>query len=388
MPCVITALHSNFSLSTVSSFTSFVHDHFTAPYYVVHEIISAVLRSCDQLDYQLSCSLDPIWHISTNAEGIHSHFMAILRLRHNLIQSNRSGNIVETTFHAQFHYPDHDNVNICDVFIFPPGVICTKTPLLEIVHKLDCITDNRTFAYLERHFLLPPNSFSKKSLAEVKFEEVDCLVGWVVPIGHWKLTPYPEFGFQKRYKSMWPKIRAVIGAVHSPFAVIHWRRGEQLSYKCHGRGGGWDRSINCANSTDEFVQLARESVGKTCPNVSAVYVATNERSPVQLGKLASAGYALYSNISRALESFHVDSLDNFVIELMLMCESDCFFAWGSSHVHDLIRVFFQKGVRFGLPVMLGSGCVGQIGGQISSWLQRAGYMLGLGQVRNISIGYG
>jgi hypothetical protein len=57
-------------------------------------------------------------------------------------------------------------------------------------------------------------------------------------------------------------------------------------------------------------------------------------------------------------------------------------------VHDLIRVFFQKGVRFGLPVMLGSGCVGQIGGQISSWLQRAGYMLGLGQVRNISIGYG
>jgi hypothetical protein len=41
------------------SVSSLVLDHFTAPYYVVHKIISVVLRGCDQLDYQLSCRLRP-----------------------------------------------------------------------------------------------------------------------------------------------------------------------------------------------------------------------------------------------------------------------------------------------------------------------------------------
>jgi hypothetical protein len=299
-------------------------------------------------------SIDPIIHIPTPGEGILSHFFQILRLRHTLQSMNRSGTIIETTFRSKSHYPDMEFVNICSAFVLPQGVTCTETPNDVIVDKFECVVASSGFAVHPKDYNLPPLSFANRTLGDIPLKKVKCYVGWV---SHWEFhgRPYRAFNFTQKYTQLLPTLRTIITSPLSSatmnssissngrFAAIHWRRGDQIPLKCKTRG---DTSINCAANVSDFISVAKSVLSRKCPNISTTYVATNEEDPDSLKALRAAGFVVFSDLMRNLQDAEVlahwgkvSSLDQFMIELMLLCDANVFFAWGNSHVHEIIRLF-------------------------------------------------
>jgi hypothetical protein len=87
---------------------------------------------------------------------------------------------------------------------------------------------------------------------------------------------------------------------------------------------------------------------ESCPDAKVVYVATNEPSVDELRAIQLAGFTVFSDVAGQLSPNPFNSLDTFLIELKLVCNSDYYFAWGTTIVHDIISVYCMKDdkVRF------------------------------------------
>lgn len=325
-----------------------------------------------------------MWHISTPAEGLLSHFFQILRLRAGLrnahqIHGSEPKSIIETAFYRSPHFPDVHVVNICRVFVMPPDVTCSEVPLLKVVHQFNCHANNKTgFSYRPQEYNLPPNSFSNLSFSDVPWYLLDCIVGYIPHSfpGHqrWDVK-YHGFDFQKPYKhTLFPLARSILTANNTTkYAVLHWRRGDLLDTRCKPHhAAGHDHSINCAHSATDFVVFAKSVCRKHIPKEEhdhlRIYVATNEVNQTELLTLHNAGLMLYSDIRSRLSQHlaaimkqnvsylnishsnssnlvNLTSVDAFAIELMLMCDADYFFAWGMSNTHDFTRIFCSSPLK-------------------------------------------
>jgi len=108
------------------------------------------------------------------------------------------------------------------------------------------------------------------------------------------------------------------------FTTVHWRRGDQLTERC----GTLDNSVNCKTSKELIENIQKWSTGK------AVYVATNERNVSELNRLTAAGYHTWHNLKINMT---LNSVQVFVVELMLMRNSNTFLHWGHSTVSKFIN---------------------------------------------------
>jgi hypothetical protein len=65
-----------------------------------------------------------------------------------------------------------------------------------------------------------------------------------------------------------------------------------------------------------------------------VYISTNEANKTVLDVFKSAGYVTFRDIPFN-QTFN--SLDQFIIELQMMIDTDYYLAWGVSSIHDFVR---------------------------------------------------
>ena len=122
--------------------------------------------------------------------------------------------------------------------------------------------------------------------------------------------------FTQKYVNLFLGARTRFLGEHHTYSVVHWRRGDQIGYRCaHGK----DYSVNCG-SAENFIAKV----------ISIVYVATNEDREDDIKSLKAAGFYLFRDLH-----MEISPLDAFVVELQLMIDATTFFYWGNSSV-DLV----------------------------------------------------
>lgn len=104
------------------------------------------------------------------------------------------------------------------------------------------------------------------------------------------------------------------------FTVAHWRRGDQ-TVRCNS---GMDKSVNCGSGA-EFVRKVR-----AFSKDKVVYVATNERKPVNLAPILDAQF-------QTMGSSRYDELTTLALEVELMLRATTFLAWGVSEIDDVVE---------------------------------------------------
>lgn len=145
------------------------------------------------------------------------------------------------------------------------------------------------------------------------------------------------------------------------YVIVHWRRGDQ-SLRCMTHQ---DTSVNCGAPEDLIKQIKqiiadgkyehkrnfsepslmfhREGDPKRIdpkhpPTI--VYIATNELNKTVLDIFSAAGFLTFRDLRFPM---HLNSLDQFVVELQMMIDADFYLAWGVSSIHDFVRAAFPRG---------------------------------------------
>lgn len=241
------------------------------------------------------------------------------------------------------HYPDQI-VNMCQFFSLPASITCSEIPkhveYTEDIHQAlsdrtqDTCYDGRVF-----YGTMPRGTGSLFMVRAVELH---------LPLA-----------FSDIYVGLFQAFRGALGIQNSPqqgqhntYAVVHWRRGDQLRGRCRR---GLDTSVNCGTADD----LA-EKVHQHC-NLSIIYVATDEpQDSTAMETLRSAGFVTFSDVATASFLGQTDSLTVLAVEVQLMLDAEMFLAWGISEVNDVVEhERMQRGKRY---------CVGQEGedrGQVS-----------------------
>lgn len=121
----------------------------------------------------------------------------------------------------------------------------------------------------------------------------------------------------------------------SPYSTVHWRRGDQIKSRCDTN---FDISVNCGDAT-ELVELIRKST-----NDSIVYIATNEKSGLQLSILQEAGYLTYDVVTENNKAVFSgtkapNEIQILVVETKMMMHATTFLAWGISEVDDTVEQY-------------------------------------------------
>jgi len=155
----------------------------------------------------------------------------------------------------------------------------------------------------------------------------------------------PPFVLHDQYVTAAEAFEAALQSLGPPgghYAVVHWRRGDQLSSRCSARQAK-DRSVNCQDAAALHLQVLRtlRALGR---EGLPVYVATNEPpGSQQLRILRQLGYLLLGDVLRAmpppqaLPFLRPCSLSAFLLEVALMLRAPLFLAWGVSEVDDVVE---------------------------------------------------
>lgn len=225
----------------------------------------------------------PIVFIMTH-EGLSSHVHQVQRLWGKAQTVNRG---VELVNFNSYHYDDAGPICLCDIFIFPISVHCTRVQLATVHknHKCILIQEHETWSSHPSHYLLPQNV---KRDSKFSFKDVDCVAGFYGSEGLLPTTvnktSFPTFdnlAVSLHYKSMLPALLKDLGLSGQSFVVMHWRRGDQLQYRCPELSThtiAKDLSVNC-HSVYDFIKVTKSLLKRE--NITArVFVATNEQSPL------------------------------------------------------------------------------------------------------------
>lgn len=334
-----------------------------------------------------------LWLPST--EGLSSRFLQIESILPHLANYNRTLTIIHM---PSTHYREIERVNMCEVFRFPDAISCTSLKVDEVVAARECVSMvprnklyNHGVSQAYRPLLGAASKFSWKDTS------CAALLGYELPA-----DPVPTKNvilpatFQSHYVKLRDQALAYLfqvgieeaeswgGVLPSSKVLIavHWRRGDQLRYRCNGKGG--DTSFNCGtvNSLLEFIQSRghtlpnatiarralrsswfrtvqvrrvtsgpsdtgsggdeegdgdgagdREDRGKSSPTRTVVhYVATNDDNDQVYAQLHRLGFHTHRSMPLRL-----GSLETFVLETQLMASASDFLYDGVSGVHDLVR---------------------------------------------------
>jgi hypothetical protein len=300
----------------------------------------------------------PLVWITTN-EGLISRYFQLERIYDAVSQTDRELHVVDTT---SGHYVDLDHPigehSICEVFALPAAVKCIQVHPNSVVLTKSCLfpksalyqesgvkewTDGVTAYGIRRQY---DRLVDRRSSFNVN--KTQCLIDWGF---YWPQVESPtDIKFSRRFLPLLDHARSSLCQMHGSgtgshcnFAAVHFRRGDQLQYRC----GISDASVNCAQTSDELVQIVNKGVDEWQRSLGAVssppkpkrtrppivYVATNEKDPIMLANITAAGYKLFSD----LDLHSMSALDAFVIELLLLIEADHFMGWGDTNIGTFVR---------------------------------------------------
>lgn len=299
------------------------------------------------------------YYISTS-EGILSHFVQLEKMWNIANSVNRY--VISVPFHS-YHYPTISSISLCDVFILPKNLTCTTMNSSTIVKLVEPIEPCTLISDIPEHYGFLSSSNTTKSTS-FDFQSISCIAGLIDTkhtLGYhhtYTYTKYPVI-FPNSYWELFNQTKVALKINSKPLLVVHWRRGDQLTKRCmlipikdsnrhkkhkdqysyHHRQlkVSLDTTLNC-HSVDEFIhsiEYLKEQYKIHQQKNMLTYIATNEKNMTILKLLKSKGYKISNDFKNKI-SIRND-LEEFMMELMLMCNASYFFGWGISYVNNVIR---------------------------------------------------
>jgi hypothetical protein len=283
---------------------------------------------------------------------------------------------------CQPHFPGIDPINLCDYFVLPEVFYCReRRPFYEVAKSLPpsmvCELKNDQFGTEPERYRLKPSQV--KVVEKFHFDQKPACIGGflgIYPVGGFGLEATMPWKFRKKYVLQIYRLKQknrLLAKRNNDYAVVHWRRGDQLTsdVRCAKAKNGThsaDSSVNCG-SVEMFIEEVRRQV-RTLIEIPykysspiPIYIATNENNRTILDRLAKENFILGDHLfgdtrEERRESHHhgnntreisneakqmkmkmttFNSVEKYILELILMCESRFLFIHGETSSNYLAQ---------------------------------------------------
>jgi hypothetical protein len=270
---------------------------------------------------------------------------------------------------CQAHFPGIYFISLCDYFVFPEVFSCEeKRPFYELAKVLPpsmiCELKNDVFGTEPERYRLNPSQV--KVVEKFNFgQKPSCIGGFlgIYPLGGFGKEATMPWKFRSKYVHLVNHLKhksGVLSESSNDYVVVHWRRGDQLTsdVRCakalqtQNGSNSVDTSVNCG-SVDSFIDAVRQQVRTLIEvpyNYSSpipVYIATNEDNRTVLDRLAKESFILGEHLfgdnrDDRREGHHnkhkmFNSVEKYILELILMCESRFLFIHGETSSNYLVE---------------------------------------------------
>jgi len=286
---------------------------------------------------------DYFYYVPTD-EGIVAHLRQYDMLWNIARVVNRTVRIVGF---SSLHYPDVKNINLCQHFLLQKPIECVDDLPETVLSTNNCIFTGAQ--HTPQHYGFDPEMPVDKKF---NYSTIECIAGPVsLESGVYppmvRAHSLEEGVFSEKYYRLLPTIRNLLSIKEdSEYSMVHWRRGDQLLMRCPRPNhvvakGREDHTVNCA-TVEVFYKKIAENKKLFCDSKSSkqliTYVATNEKNETQLNYLKSNKIKLFGDIHSGLQEqgIHLTTIEEFTIELILMCQATYVFAWGESSIHRFL----------------------------------------------------
>jgi len=116
---------------------------------------------------------------------------------------------------------------------------------------------------------------------------------------------------------------------NSKFAVVHWRRGDQLTSRCklthNDQEYVYDFSVNCESVYDFLKIMKKLQLSLDFP----IFIASNEKIKKTINIIEKSGFKLINNeLSKLYNQLKLTTADYFIIELYMMFIADSLYGSG------------------------------------------------------------
>ena len=226
---------------------------------------------------------------------------------------------------SSLHYPDLEEISVCDYLELPERIQCDTTHSNEELKNMSSALGCEKYTFKILHALGD----------QLNISGMTCVEG-VLPIDN-------NFRFPWNYhQSIWQLFTELSAAMNlDPHTVaFHWRRGDQLSTRCRI---GVDTSVNCS-PVELFLRkvnatlLMLEDLGFSLGSVK-VFIATNEGDDTVLRNFEELGYYHSGQLKGFLHTRNrtANSLELFLLDTMIMCYASWFNYYGISTVDAFVE---------------------------------------------------
>jgi hypothetical protein len=281
-------------------------------------------------------------------EGLASHYYQLKSLWVIVKSWPINRGIIDTPF-ASAHYGDK-LVSVCDIFVLPPEIQCSCSSMKHIGSlQTFCpiLFTRKGRSANEKEYGLLSNT--SRTTTDIDLEKEGCLAGSMGAIGGTKYANISRSNpmnfsmpvqFQPEFLYLAETVKRLLNISTKPYVTAHWRRGDQLTTRCTATNHQHDGSVNC-QSVGRFIHAVHAKhihQQRVAGHSSAVYIATNEQNVTQLEALHRMGYLTAANITAVLQPYtELAMIELFVLELILMCQSEAAWLWGLSTVQSLVH---------------------------------------------------
>jgi hypothetical protein len=274
-----------------------------------------------------------VWML--HQEGLCAVLFRVAMMYEILRKLGKQNRIMSLAPYHGDHYPDMEEVSICQYFTLPTAFECpintTRNDLWMTRNDLQIQLHTTNMTCLHTAFVeIAHNPLVLRTL--------DCIV-FVSEVPYGNIHTFP-WGFTPYSKSLLITGKSLLDLHNSSLAVFHWRRGDQLTERCGRR----DKSLNC-ESAEVFIDDIETRVALFASDQNVrVYIATDEDHPEVLQVFSDKGYTYSKNlVAKALQqNITLTSADSILIDIMLMCVADLLVYYGVSSVNSVAKVCRQK----------------------------------------------
>jgi hypothetical protein len=295
-------------------------------------------------------SSNVFFYIQSN-EGLIAHLRELATLSD--ITSIYAKRIIALPFMSK-HYADigSASINICEIFVLPSTITCANISISKLLADNTC--------YYSGYHKLPYELAKYKQSSRLvqsrsfRYRDASCFIGGLnYSVGVYdenKLIKQPLgiriFTIQEKYLKLHDQIKELL-SLTDKFIVIHWRRGDQLTTRCDSNKASslhYDTSVNCEDAR-KFLMRSTENLRLFVKDYHSysIYVATNEEDEESLSTIeTSTTFRLFKSIKeKVTKLIELNSINAFMIDLVLMCHANYYMAWGQSSIHRYVAGYRQ-----------------------------------------------
>jgi hypothetical protein len=286
----------------------------------------------------LCCVLLPVacrlllW--APNNEGIFSQFLQ-LRVMNHISQDLKISAILIPHFNSSHFHRNY--LNLCIFFRFPQNVNCIPDlvagQLLSLCSKqmrLNLFSYYKNSSQVQREsvLMLAPQLLCHEKLSVPFLDGRSRRDAFLRSVS----LPALPLLFTTDLELLFENLLITTNPYGQPFAVVHWRRGDQLKTRCLQ---GKDTSTNC-RSAQQFLTQTRLVVNETSYKV---FVVSNEdQESAHMAYLLRNGLNLFPAQKACSElTYMASDLCVLAMEVQLMLRADTFVGWGVSIINDVVE---------------------------------------------------